>query len=168
MYEISLALLTDLYELTMAQGYWECGMDEVEAIFHVTFRKTPFEGGYAVAAGLGTAVEYLQRFGFDEEDLAYLATIEGNDGKPIFKAEFLEYLGALDFRCDVDAVPEGTIVFAHEPLMRVVGPLIQAQILETALLNMMNFQTLIATKAARICYATGGEPVLEFGLRRAQ
>lgn len=167
-YKVSLALLTDLYELTMAQGYWEHGMEEYEAVFHVTFRKAPFQGGYTIAAGLGSVVEYLQRFGFDDEDVDYLATLKGSDGKPLFKGEFLRFLREMEFRCDVDAVPEGTVVFAHEPLVRISGPLLQAQILETALLNIMNFQTLIATKAARICFATGGEDVLEFGLRRAQ
>jgi nicotinate phosphoribosyltransferase len=164
----SLALLTDLYQLTMAYGYWKLGRAERDAVFHLFFRKPPFAGGYAVAAGLGPAIEYLQDFRFDESDLAYLATLTGNDGQPLFEEGFLAYLQELRLAVDIDAMPEGTVAFAQEPLVRVRGPMLQCQILETALLNIINFQTLIATKAARICMATGGEPVLEFGLRRAQ
>ena len=167
-YGISLALLTDLYQLTMAQGYWARGMQGHEAIFHLSFRRPPFSGGYAVAAGLATAVDFLDAFRFTEEDLAYLTTLKGNDGRALFVPEFLDYLQRLELTCDIDAVPEGTVVFGHEPLVRVQGPLLQCQLLETALLNIINFQTLIATKAARTCYAAGDEPVLEFGLRRAQ
>ncbi|MAT72689.1 MAG: nicotinate phosphoribosyltransferase [Planctomycetaceae bacterium] len=164
----SLALLTDLYQLTMAFGCWKLGRAEREAVFHLFFRKPPFAGGYAVAAGLGPAIEYLQDFRFDESDLAYLATLTGNDDRPLFEEGFLAYLQQLRLAVDIDAMPEGTVAFAQEPLVRVTGPMLQCQILETALLNIINFQTLIATKAARICMATGGEPVLEFGLRRAQ
>lgn len=164
----SLALLTDLYELTMAQGYWQQQMAQTEAIFYLCFRKPPFKGGYAVAAGLKTAVDYLRSYSFSADDVAYLSEITGGDGEPLFQPEFLEYLREMKFACDVDAVAEGTVVFGHEPLVRVQGPLIQCQLLETALLNIINFQTLIATKAARVCYAAQGEPVLEFGLRRAQ
>jgi nicotinate phosphoribosyltransferase len=167
-YKTSLALLTDLYQLTMAQGYWKQEMVETEAIFHLFFRKQPFNGGYAVAAGLKSAVDFLMDFEFAAEDLAYLAELRGSDGEPLFAREFLDYLARMEFSCNVDAVVEGSIVFPHEPLVRVEGPLIQCQLLETALLNIINFQTLIATKAARICYAADGEPVLEFGLRRAQ
>jgi nicotinate phosphoribosyltransferase len=164
----SLALLTDLYQLTMAFGYWKLGRAERDAVFHLFFRKPPFAGGYAVVAGLGPAVEYLRDFRFDESDLAYLATLAGNDGQPLFDQGFLDYLGAVSLTVDIDAMPEGSVAFAQEPLVRVRGPILQCQLLETALLNLVNFQTLIATKAARICGATGGEPVLEFGLRRAQ
>lgn len=164
----SIALLTDLYQLTMAYGYWKLGRAEREAVFHLFFRKPPFAGGYAVAAGLGPAIEYLQDFRFDESDLAYLATLTGNDDQPLFDEGFLAYLQELRLAVDIDAMPEGTVAFAQEPLVRVTGSMLQCQILETALLNIINFQTLIATKAARICMATGGEPVLEFGLRRAQ
>lgn len=161
-------LLTDLYQLTMAAGYWKCGKAEQEAVFHLFFRKLPFAGGYAIAAGLGDVVKWLRDFRFSAEELAYLAKVPGRDGKPIFEPGFLDYLAAMEWKCDVDAIPEGTVVFPHEPLVRIKGPLIQAQLVETALLNIINFQTLIATKAARVCLAAQGEPVLEFGLRRAQ
>jgi nicotinate phosphoribosyltransferase len=164
----SLALLTDLYQLTMAYGYWKLGRAEREAVFHLFFRKPPFAGGYAVVAGLGPAVEFLQRFRFHDSDLAYLSTLLGNDDKPLFDDGFLQYLRDLRLRVDIDAMPEGTIAFSQQPLVRVKGPMLQCQILETALLNLVNFQTLIATKAARVCGAAQGEPVLEFGLRRAQ
>lgn len=162
------ALLTDLYQLTMACGYWRCGRAEDEAVFHLFFRKLPFGGGYAVAAGLADALEYLRDFRFTAEDVAYLATLTGRDSQPLFPAAFLEYLAALRLTLNVDAIPEGTVVFPHQPLLRVTGSLLQAQLVETALLNVINFQTLVATKAARVCGAAGGEPVLEFGLRRAQ
>jgi nicotinate phosphoribosyltransferase len=164
----SLALLTDLYQLTMAFGYWKLGRSEQEAAFHLFFRKSPFAGGYAIAAGLGPAIEFLKAFHFDDSDVEYLATLTGNDEKPLFETGFLDYLRELRLTCDIDAMPEGTVAFAQQPLVRVRGPILQCQLLETALLNVINFQTLIATKAARICGATGGEPVLEFGLRRAQ
>ena len=168
LYKPSLGLLTDLYELTMACGYWKAGVRDREAVFHLFFRENPFRGGFTVACGLAPVVDYLENFRFDEEDVAYLATLPGSDGKPIFVPEFLDFLRGMRLACDVDAVPEGTVVFPHEPLVRVTGPLIQAQIVETALLTLINFQTLIATKAARVVMAARGEPVLEFGLRRAQ
>ena len=161
-------LLTDLYQLTMAAGYWHAGRAEREAVFHLFFRRLPFGGGYAVAAGLADVVEWLRHFRFRVEDLAWLATLPGQDGQPLFAAGFLDYLGGLRWTCEVDAVPEGTVVFPHQPLIRVKGPIVQAQLVETALLNLINFQTLIATKSARVCQAAQGEPVLEFGLRRAQ
>ncbi len=167
-YRESLSLLTDLYQLTMAYGYWKSGRSEDEAVFHLFFRKAPFSGGYTVSAGLGTAIELLNNFEVDASDLAYLSTLSGNDGKPLFEPAFLDYLENLSFACDVDAVPEGTLVFPHAPLLRVRGPLLQAQLIETFLLNIINFQTLVATKAARVVRAAKGEPVLEFGLRRAQ
>ncbi|HDR17064.1 MAG TPA: nicotinate phosphoribosyltransferase, partial [Desulfobacteraceae bacterium] len=164
----SLTLLTDLYELTMAYGYWKLGMQDREAAFHLSFRQLPFEGGYAVACGLNQVTDYLLDFHFSEEDTAYLATLTGNDGRPLFTRDFLEYLKRLELSCNIHAMPEGTVVFPHEPIVRVTGPLLQCQVLESALLNMINFQTLIATKAARICLAAEGDPVMEFGLRRAQ
>lgn len=166
--DASTALLTDLYQLTMACGYWRSGIADREAVFHLHFRKNPFQGGYAVACGLRAAVDWLDSLRFSAGDLAYLRTLTGNDGKGLFPEEFLAYLGAMEFALDVDAVPEGTVVFAHEPLMRVQGPLLQCQIVETALLNLLNFHTLVATKAARVCAAASGDTVLEFGLRRAQ
>jgi len=167
-YRPSLALLTDLYELTMAYGYWKAGLCDHEAAFHLTYRENPFGGGYAVACGLEPAVEFLQRLRFEPDDLDYLAALRGEDDGALFERAFLDFLGRLTLACDIDAVPEGTVVFAHEPLVRVTGPIIQSQVIESALLNFINFQTLIATKAARIVEAAEGHPVLEFGLRRAQ
>jgi len=167
-YRPSLALLTDLYELTMAYGYWKLQRLDEEAVFHLSFRECPFGSGYAVAAGLEFAVDYLTSLHFDADDLAYLATLNGADDTPLFEPAFLDYLHGLTITLDVDAIPEGTVVFAHQPLIQVKGPLLQCQIVETALLNIINFQTLIATKAARVCQAARGQPVLEFGLRRAQ
>lgn len=167
-YNDSLALLTDLYQLTMAYGYWKLGRMEQEAVFNLFFRKHPFQGGFTIAAGLQYVVDYVQGLHFADDDIAYLATLTGNDGHPLFEQAFLEYLRTLEFTVDIDAIPEGTVVFPQEPLVRVSGPIIQCQLLETPLLNMVNFQTLIATKAARICQAADGQPVMEFGLRRAQ
>lgn len=167
-YKPSLALLTDLYQLTMAYGYWKLGHKEDEAVFHLVFRKHPFKGGYTIACGLDNAIQFLNSFRFDPGDIDYLSGLTGNDGKPLFERPFVDYLGNLELTCDIDAIPEGTVVFPHEPLVRVKGPLLQCQLLETPLLNMINFQSLVATKAARICSACQGEPVLEFGLRRAQ
>lgn len=162
------ALLTDLYELTMAYAYWKSGSASKEAVFHLSFRKNPFDGGYAVFCGLQQVVEYLKNLRFDHEDLDYLSTLANRDGSPLFEKAFLEYLRDLEFELDVDSVPEGTIVFGHEPLIRVRGPIIQAQLVETTLLNYVSFSTLVATKAARIKEAGGDLPVFEFGLRRAQ
>jgi nicotinate phosphoribosyltransferase len=167
-YRTSLGLLTDLYQVTMAHGYWKAGHAEQEAVFHLHFRRHPFGGGYALAAGLGQAIDYLTGLAYTDDDRAYLRGLTGADGKPLFEPGFLDYLGELRFTGTVDAVPEGRLVFAHEPLVRVRAPIIQAQLVETALLAMVNFGTLIATKAARICDAARGEPVLELGLRRAQ
>lgn len=161
-------MLTDLYELTMACAYLRQGRAEDEAVFHLDFREAPFEGGYSIAAGVGYVVDFIERFQFDDSDLAYLASIPGIDGTSLFDESFLSYLKGMRLTLDIDAVPEGTVVFSHEPLLRVRGPILQCQILETPLLNMINFQTLAATKAARICEAAKGDSVLEFGLRRAQ
>ncbi|MBP63544.1 MAG: nicotinate phosphoribosyltransferase [Planctomycetaceae bacterium] len=168
LYRSPLALLTDLYQLTMAYGYWKLGRAEQEAVFHLFFRKPPFAGGYAVTAGLGTVLEFLDAYRFEDTDIAYLESLTGNDDRPLFDREFLDHLKNLRLTVDIDAMPEGTVAFGQEPLLRVRGPILQCQLLETPLLNMINFQTLIATQAVRICSATGGEPVLEFGLRRAQ
>ncbi|MHB8900598.1 MAG: nicotinate phosphoribosyltransferase [Thermoguttaceae bacterium] len=167
-YRTSLGLLTDLYELTMACGYWKTGLALREAVFQLVFRQNPFGGGYAVSCGLAAAVDYLKSWSFAPADLAFLAGQRGNDGMPLFASEFLRHLGEQRFRCDVDAMVEGTVVLAGEPMLRVRGPLLQCQLVETALLTMMNFETLVATKAARIKSAAGDDPVLEFGLRRAQ
>ena len=167
-YSGSLSLLTDLYELTVAYGYWKTGTANREAAFSVSFRHHPFQGGYTVAAGLESAIDWISGLRFSADDLRYLGGLEGNDGRPLFEGEFLDYLRDFEFRCDVDAVPEGTVVFPRQPLVQVRGPILQAQILETAVLNLVNFQSLIATKAARVCLAARGDPVIEFGLRRAQ
>jgi len=168
LYRSSLALLTDLYQITMAYGYWKSGRDNDEAVFHLSFRENPFNGGYAIACGLSHAIDYLTNLRFDESDIAYLETLRGNDRNPLFEKEFFHYLRKLEFKLDLDAIPEGTAVFAHEPLIRVKGSVLACQLVESPLLNIINFQTLIATKAARICQAAQGEPVVEFGLRRAQ
>jgi nicotinate phosphoribosyltransferase len=162
------ALTNDLYEITMACGYWKAKVSEWEAAFHVAFRDNPFGGEFTVACGLEQVVDLVRAFRFHEHELSYLANQRGNDGRPLFDSEFLDYLGALRLSCDVDAVPEGTVVFPHEPILRVCGPIIHCQLLETALLNILNFQSLIATKAARVCLAAENDPVIEFGLRRAQ
>ncbi len=167
-YRSSLGLLTDLYQLTMAYGYWKTGGNRKDAVFHLFFRRNPFDGGFAVAAGLDFVCDYVRDFKFSGDDLEYLAGLKGSDKRPLFDPEFLRYLEGLRLSCDIDGVPEGTVVFPQEPLVRVKGPLLECQLLETPLLNLVNFQTLIATKAARICMAAEGEPVLEFGLRRAQ
>ena len=147
-------LLTDLYQITMAQGYWEAGKADDEACFHMYFRDYPFKGGYAVACGMAQLAEMVDGFAFSEDDCAYLASLPAPGGGSLFEEDFLDYL-ANDFRltCNIDAVVEGTVVFPHEPLVRVTGPIMQCQLLETALLNCVNFQTLIATKAARVCLA---------------
>ena len=164
----SLALLTDLYQLTMACGYWKAGDSEREAVFHLTYRRPPFGGGYAIAAGIEPALAFLRRFQFTDDDVAYCKTLVDARGDQLFPDAFLAYLREMKFSCTVDAVPEGSLVFPHEPILRVKGPILQAQLVETALLDIVNFQTLIATKAARVVQAARGAPVLEFGLRRAQ
>lgn len=161
-------LLTDLYQITMAAAYRAAGRAEQSAAFHLFFRELPFGGGYAIAAGLASAIEWLEGFRFHAEDLDYLGTLQDADAHPLFAADFLHYLRKLRLSVDLDAMPEGTAVFPHQPLLRVTGPILQCQLVESALLNFINFQTLIATKSARICEAAAGDPVIEFGLRRAQ
>ena len=154
-------LLTDLYELTMLAGYLEEGMTDIPATFDLFFRTNPFHGGYAVFAGLEPVLSYLEQLQFADDELSYLADLN------IFRPRFLDFLRGFRFRGQVTAPGEGTVVFANEPLLTVEGTLAEAQFVETALLNMVNFQTLVATKAARINYAAAGGSVLEFGLRRA-
>jgi nicotinate phosphoribosyltransferase len=167
-YRTSLALLTDFYEITMAYAAWKGGLAGREAVFHLSFRRNPFGGGFAVAAGLEDAVDHVLRQRLGPEDLAFLAAQGGNDGRPLFAPAFLDWLAALPMDVDVDAVPEGTAVFPHEPLVRVRGPVVPCMLLESPLLAIVNFQTLVATKAARLVLAAQGDPVIEFGLRRAQ
>lgn len=161
-------LLTDLYQLTMGYGYWKTGKAEQIAVFNLFFRKLPFKNGYAIAAGLATAIEFLQNFKYNKEDIEYLSQLKGNDGNPLFEQGYLDYLANLSFTGDIDAVEEGETVFPHQPILKVTAPLIQAQLIETGLLCIMNFQTLIATKASRVVSVCGQDEVLEFGLRRAQ
>ncbi len=163
----SLALLTDLYQVTMAYGYWREGIADREAVFHHYFRRAPFGGAFAITAGLATAIEWLRSLQFQDDDLAYLDGLKDSKGQRLFDRSFLDYLKDFRFDCDVDAIPEGSVVFANEPLVRVRGGLLKGQLAETALLAIVNHQTLVATKASRVCRATGGDPVLEFGLRRA-
>ncbi|HEY6328735.1 MAG TPA: nicotinate phosphoribosyltransferase [Blastocatellia bacterium] len=163
----NLPLFTDLYELTMAQVYWENGMADWESAFHYFYRTIPSGGGYAIACGLQPLVEFLVGLSFDASSIDYLATIPGTDSKPIFKTGFLDWLRNVRFDCDVDAVPEGTIVFPYEPIIRVKGGLLIAQIIETAVLNFCNYASAVATQASRICWAAGGAPVYDFSARRA-
>jgi nicotinate phosphoribosyltransferase len=156
------ALLTDLYELTMLAGYLEEGIADTPAVFDLFFRHNPYGGGYAVFAGLDTALSYLEHLKFTDGELSYLKSLG------IFTPSFLAFLHAFRFRGNVTAPPEGTVLFANEPLLTVEGGLAEAQFVETALLNIINFQTLVATKAARISHAAEGSAVIEFGLRRAQ
>ncbi|MBN1628568.1 MAG: nicotinate phosphoribosyltransferase [Thermoleophilia bacterium] len=158
----NLALLTDYYQLTMMGGYWKTGRTDIKACFNYTFRELPPDNGFAITAGLEQLLDLVEGLRFSDQDLAYLESLGS------FDKGFLDYLK--DFRptCTIQAVPEGTAVFAHEPVVQVEGPLIEAQLLETAVLNALNYQTLIATKAARIRLACGDDNLVEFGLRRAQ
>jgi len=158
----NLTMLTDLYQLTMMQGYLVNGCRDKEAVFDVFFRELPFEGGYVLAAGLEQVVEYIENLTFGEEDLAYLRSLN------LFTEDFIEELRTFRFTGDIDAIPEGTPVFPFEPLIRVKGRIMETQLLETAMLNLVNFESLIATKASRVTTAAHGGPVMEFGLRRAQ
>src|SRR3954470_14346001 len=147
LYATPLALLTDLYQLTMAFAAFKSGVADKPAAFHLTFRKNPFEGGFTVVCGLAAVIEYLERYRFTEDDLAYLRTLRGARG-PLFDEPFLGWLRDLRIALDVDAMPEGTFPFPHEPILRVAGPAIAAMLVETPLLTFLNFQTLVATKAA--------------------
>ena len=158
----NLTMLTDLYELTMMYGYWKKGMGKNRAVFDMFYRATSEITAYAIAAGLEQVIEYVNNLHFAEEDIAYLRSLN------LFDESFLDYLSNFKFTGDIMAVPEGTIVFSYEPIVRVTAPIMEAQLIETALLNMVNHQTLIATKAGRVVQAADGGAVLEFGLRRAQ
>ncbi len=158
----NLTLLTDLYELTMMQGYFQHKDQNETVIFDAFYRTNPGEGGYAVAAGLEQVIQYIKELHFSEEDIEYLA------GLGIFGQDFLNYLKDFKFTGDIYAIPEGSVIFPREPLIKVIAPIMQAQLIETAILNIINHQSLIATKAARVCYAARGDGIMEFGLRRAQ
>ncbi|MDY3918882.1 MAG: nicotinate phosphoribosyltransferase [Candidatus Limivivens sp.] len=158
---MNLTLLTDLYELTMMQGYFKTQNTET-VIFDAFYRKNPCDGGYAIAAGLEQVIDYIKNLRFSQEDIAYLRSLK------IFDEDFLEYLKDFRFTGDIYAIPEGTVVFPREPLIKVVAPIMEAQLVETAILNIINHQSLIATKAARVVYAARGDGIMEFGLRRAQ
>ncbi|WP_375586462.1 nicotinate phosphoribosyltransferase [Cyclobacterium xiamenense] len=168
LYQSSLTLLTDYYQFTMAYAYWKAGKAEEEAIFNLFFRKNPFQSGFTVAAGLDYIIDYCRNMTFADKDLEFLADRVDSNGQRVFAPGFIDYLRNMNFSCDIDAVEEGEVVFPNMPMVRVRGPLIQCQLLETPLLNIINFQTLIATKASRIVLAANGDPVMEFGLRRAQ
>ena len=157
-----LALLTDFYQLTMMGGYLKSGRRDLRACFNYTFRDLPAHTGFAITAGLEQLLDQIENLRFTRQDLDYLA------GLGSFEDAFLEFLESFHPRCTIQAVPEGTVVFPHEPVLQVEGPLIETQFLETVVLNTLNFQTLIATKAARIRLACGSDELVEFGLRRAQ
>lgn len=159
---------TDLYELTMAQGLWENGKLGEQGCFTAFFREAPFGSVYAVMCGTAELGEFVENFRFTDEDIAYLAELEAPGGGALFKPGFIEFLRGFCPQVDIDAIPEGELVFAREPMVRVSGPMLDCQLLETALLNIIGFQTLVATKTARVVQAAQGRPVAEFGLRRAQ
>ena len=167
-YPVPPPTMTDLYELTMAAGYWKLGRLDDQAIFTMFFRHAPFGGGFTLAAGLEGVVAFIEHYRFSPAELEHLAGLVGNDDRPLFEPAFLDYLADLRLTVDLDAMPEGTLAFPHEPLLRVTGSLLQGQLLESALLNLVNYPTLAATKAAHVVFAAGGAPVMEFGLRRAQ
>mgnify|MGYP000404540940 CR=1 FL=1 len=157
----NLTLLTDLYELTMMQGYYEKGQNE-KVIFDVFFRQNPCNNGYSVCAGLDQVIDYIKNLHFTYEDVDYLR------GLGIFKEDFLHYLSGFHFSGDIYAIPEGTVIFPKEPLLKVIAPIMEAQLVETAILNIINHQSLIATKTSRIVFSANGDGIMEFGLRRAQ
>ncbi len=158
----NLTLLTDLYEITMMQAYFKNNNKNKKAVFDVFYRKNPMDGGYAISAGLEQVIEYINNLHFTEDDIKYLKSLK------IFEDDFLDYLKNFKFTGDIYAIPEGSVMFPREPMLKVVAPIMEAQFIETAILNILNHQSLIATKAARICYAAEGDGIMEFGLRRAQ
>ena len=157
-----LTLLTDLYELTMMQGYFKNKDQNETVIFDAFYRCNPQDSGYAICAGLEQIIEYIKNLHFTREDITYLKSLN------IFEKDFLDYLESFHFSGDIYAMPEGSVMFPREPMIKVIAPIMEAQLIETAILNIMNHQSLIATKASRVCYAAKGDQVLEFGLRRAQ
>ena len=157
----NLTLLTDLYELTMMQGYFKNPTDQI-VVFDAFYRTNPYDGGYAICCGLEQVIEYIRELHFSPDDIDYLRSLN------IFDDDFLEYLRGFHFTGDIYAIPEGTVVFPREPLLKVVAPVMEAQLMEPAILNILNHESLIATKASRVCKAARGDGVMEFGLRRAQ
>ena len=158
----NLTLLTDLYELTMMQGYFKNKAQNETVIFDAFYRSNPQGGGYAISAGLEQVIEYINNLHFSREDISYLS------GLRLFEKDFLEYLESFHFSGDIYAIPEGNLMFPREPMVKVIAPIMEAQLIETAILNIINHQSLIATKASRVCYAAKGDGIMEFGLRRAQ
>lgn len=158
----NLALLTDLYQITMMQGYFNNNIHQNKVVFDLFYRKNPSNGGYAIVAGLEQAAQYLKELNFSQEDIEYLKSLD------LFTNDFLKYLSGLKFTGEVYAMPEGTVVFPYEPILRIKANLVEAQLIETALLNIINHQSLIATKSSRVKWAAGSDNVMEFGLRRAQ
>lgn len=158
----NLTMLTDFYQLTMMNGYFKSNIHEDILVFDMFFRKNPSGGGYTIIAGIEQVIDYIENLHFSEKDIDYLRSLN------MFEEDFLNYLKDFKFTGEIYAVREGTILFPNEPIVRVKAPAIQSQLIETAILNMVNFQSLIATKASRVCCSANGDPVMEFGLRRAQ
>ncbi len=158
----NLTLMTDLYELTMMQGYFKNKDRNETVIFDAFYRSNPCDGGYSISAGLEQVIQYIKELHFEKEDIDYLASLG------IFQADFLDYLKDFKFSGDIYAIPEGTVMFPREPIIKVIATLMEAPLVETARFNIINHQSLIATKAARVCYAARGDGIMEFGLRRAQ
>lgn len=158
----NLTLLTDLYELTMMQGYFKHKDRNETVIFDAFYRKNPADSGYAIAAGLEQVIDLIKNLHFSKEDITYLRNLN------LFDEDFLDYLGNFKFSGDIYAIPEGSVMFPREPMVKVIAPIMEAQLIETAILNIVNHQSLIATKASRVCFAAKGDGIMEFGLRRAQ
>lgn len=160
--DTNLTMLTDLYQLTMMQGYYKYGKTDKVSVFDLFFRENPFQAAFSVTAGLDQLIEYIKNLHFSYDDIAYL------ESTGIFEEDFLKYLRGFRFSGEIYAIPEGSVVFPGEPLVRVKAPLIEAQLIETTMLCLINHQSLIATKSVRVNWAAKGDPVMEFGLRRAQ
>ncbi|MCX7121264.1 MAG: nicotinate phosphoribosyltransferase [Gammaproteobacteria bacterium] len=158
------ALLTDFYQMTMAYGYWQMGIHDDEAVFHLFFRRNPRRGDYVIASGLQSVIDYLNQFHFTDDDIDYLESLKN----PVFSTDFLSYLKTLRFTGEIDAIPEGSVVFGNEPLLRIKAPLILCQLLETPLINLINFSSAVATTASRMRSIAGNDVLFEFGLRRSQ
>lgn len=158
----NLTLMTDLYELTMMQGYFRNKDRNETVIFDAFYRNNPMDSGYSICAGLEQVIDYINNLHFEDDDIAYLRSLG------IFGEDFLDYLRDFHFSGDIYAIPEGSIMFPREPMIKVIAPIMEAQLVETAILNIINHQSLIATKTSRVCFAARGDGIMEFGLRRAQ